>query len=211
MIPNPHLIAEGNNISKDPHTLVKYSSSFPSHKKKESYSNQKPKIDLKNKSPSLDHYRSMTQIQRNVLMKSLYVNEFDINIFNMLACLHAEIRDQKIDLQGVNFSFNDENARCKFSVVYTNFRITHSELYGHLDRSSLGKFQYFYMFNKFDDENDSYYLKFIYCPEQYLYGYIEMSPITNNYQYYEGKVDKRSGLYFTKGKEYNEDAVNKWY
>jgi hypothetical protein len=38
-----------------------------------------------------------------------------------------------------------------------------------------------------------------------------MSPITNNYQYYEGKVDERSGLDFTKGREYNEDAVNNWY
>jgi hypothetical protein len=38
-----------------------------------------------------------------------------------------------------------------------------------------------------------------------------MSPLTKNYQYYEGKIDKRIGLDFTKGKEYNVDAVNNWY
>jgi hypothetical protein len=38
-----------------------------------------------------------------------------------------------------------------------------------------------------------------------------MSPITKNYQYYESKVDERSRLDFTKGREYNEDAVNNWY
>jgi hypothetical protein len=55
LIPNPHIIVEGNKISIDPHTLVKYSSSFPSHTKKEWYSNQKPNIDLNKKLPSLDH------------------------------------------------------------------------------------------------------------------------------------------------------------
>jgi hypothetical protein len=91
MIPNPHLIVECNKISIDPHSSVKYSNSFPSHTKKEWYSSQKPKIDLQNKSPSLDHYRSMTPTQRDVVMKSLYVNIFDKNIFNMLECRHAEI------------------------------------------------------------------------------------------------------------------------
>jgi hypothetical protein len=42
-------------------------------------------------------------------------------------------------------------------------------------------------------------------------GYIEMSLLTKNYQYYESKIDKRIGLDFTKGREYNEDAVNNWY
>jgi hypothetical protein len=46
----------------DPHSLVKYSSSFTSHKRKKCYSNQKLKIDLNQKPPSLDHYRSMTLI-----------------------------------------------------------------------------------------------------------------------------------------------------
>jgi hypothetical protein len=54
-------------------------------------------------------------------------------------------------------------------------------------------------------------LKFIFSPKQYLYGYIEISPITNNYQYYERKVDKRIGLDFTKGREFNVDTVNNWY
>jgi hypothetical protein len=171
MISNPHLREEGNKISIDPHSLVKYSSSFPSHTKKEWYSSQKPKIHLQNKSPSLDHYKSMTQIQRDLLMKSLYVNENDRNIFNVLYHIHAEIQVQKINLQHMKFTFNDEDVRCKFSVVYTSFRIAHPNLYGHLDRSSLN-YQYYFMFNKFDDGDDSYYLKFIYCSEQHLYGYI---------------------------------------
>jgi hypothetical protein len=77
MIPNPHLREEGNKISIDPHTSVKYSSSFPSHTKKECYSNQKRRIDLSQKPPSLDHYRSMTSIHRDVLTKSLYIHSLD--------------------------------------------------------------------------------------------------------------------------------------
>jgi hypothetical protein len=46
MIPSPHLMVEGNKISIDPHTIVKYSTSFSSHEKKEWYSSQKQKIDL---------------------------------------------------------------------------------------------------------------------------------------------------------------------
>jgi hypothetical protein len=107
------------------------------------------------------------------------------------------LREQKIELQYVNFSFNDEDVGCKFSVVYTNFRIMHAKLYGHIDRSTLN-FQFYFMFNKFDDGDDNYYLKYMYYPKQYLYGYIEMSPITNNYQYYEGKVDNHIRLDFTK-------------
>jgi hypothetical protein len=65
------------------------------------------------------------------------------------------------------------------------------------------------MFNKFDDGDDSYYLKFIYHRVfGNIYGYIEMSPLTKNYQYYEGKIDKCIGLDFTKGREYNLTAVN---
>jgi hypothetical protein len=69
IIQNPHLREEGNKIFIDPHTLVKYSSSFPFHKQKEWYSNPKPKIDSNQKPPSLDDYRSMTPTQRDVLMK----------------------------------------------------------------------------------------------------------------------------------------------
>jgi hypothetical protein len=68
MTPN-HLIVKGTKIFIDSHSLVKYSSSFSSHKRKEWYSNQKPKMDLNQKLPSLDHYRSMTPIQRDILMK----------------------------------------------------------------------------------------------------------------------------------------------
>jgi hypothetical protein len=67
------------------------------------------------------------------------------------------------------------------------------------------------MFNKFDDGEDSYYLKFMYNPVGNIYGYTEMNPLTNNYQYYEGKVDERIGFDLTKGREYNENAVNNWY
>jgi hypothetical protein len=55
MIPNPHLREEGNKISIDPHSLVKYSSSFEPHKNSGWYLNQKVKIDLNQKPPSLDH------------------------------------------------------------------------------------------------------------------------------------------------------------
>jgi hypothetical protein len=91
MMLNPHLTEEGNKISIDLHSLMKYSSSFPSHKNKEWYSTQRPKIDFNQKLPSLDHYRSITQIERDVLIKSLYFNENDRNIFNVLVRLHEEI------------------------------------------------------------------------------------------------------------------------
>jgi hypothetical protein len=77
MIPNPYLMVEGNKISIDPHTLVKYSSNFPSHTKKEWYSNPKLKVDLEKKPPPLDQYIYMTPIQVNVLIKLLYVNVQD--------------------------------------------------------------------------------------------------------------------------------------
>jgi hypothetical protein len=47
----------------------------------------------------------MTPTQRDDLMKSMYVETFDKNIFNVLACLHAEIPEQKIELQNEKFSF----------------------------------------------------------------------------------------------------------
>jgi hypothetical protein len=172
--------------------------------------NQNLKIDLNQKPPSLDRYRSMTQNQRNVLIKSLYVNENDKIIFNVLHYLHTEIQVQKIDLQGEDFTFNDEDVRRKFSVVYTSFRIAHPNMYGHLDRLLLNYEDYF-MFNKFDDGEDSYYLKFIYCPEPHIYCYLEMNPITKNYRFYESKLDEHIGFDLIKGREYNEDAVNNWY
>jgi hypothetical protein len=67
------------------------------------------------------------------------------------------------------------------------------------------------MFNKFYDKEDSYYFKYIYNPVANIYGYIEMSPLTKNYQYYECKIDKRIGLDFTNGKKFNENAVDNWY
>jgi uncharacterized protein YijF (DUF1287 family) len=55
----------------------------------------------------------------------------------VLDTVHAEIREQKIDLQSEKFSFNDEDMRFKFSVMHTNFRIKHPKLYGNIDRSTL--------------------------------------------------------------------------
>jgi hypothetical protein len=120
------------------------------------------------------------------------------------------MRDQKGELQNVKFSYNDEDVRCKFSVVYTEFRVSHSKLYGNIDRSTLNHPCY-YMFNKFDDKEDSYYLKYIYVPKRNVYDYVEKSPLTENYQYYECDIDKHIMLDFTKGKDYNENVVSEWY
>jgi hypothetical protein len=67
------------------------------------------------------------------------------------------------------------------------------------------------MFNKFDDKEDSYYLKYIYRPDKIVYGYIEKSPFTKNYQYYESEIDNHIKLDFTKGREYNENVVSDYY
>jgi hypothetical protein len=66
------------------------------------------------------------------------------------------------------------------------------------------------MFNKFTEEDDSYYLKYIYRPDKYVYGYVEKNSLTENYQYYECDIDKHINLDFTKGKDYNEDVLEKW-
>jgi hypothetical protein len=76
------------------------------------------------------------------------------------------------------FSFNDEDVRCKFSEVYTDFRITYAELFGYIHKSSLNEFHYYYMFNKFDDKEDSYYLKFIYDPVGNIYDYIDYQQLS---------------------------------
>jgi hypothetical protein len=44
------------------------------------------------------------------------------------------MREQKGELQNKEFSYNDEDVRCKFSVGYTEFRVRHSKLYGHINR-----------------------------------------------------------------------------
>jgi hypothetical protein len=72
---NQYVKVDGNKTSIVEHSLVRHSSSFTSNKRKEKYS--KPKIDPENKPPSLEHYRSITQIQTDVLIKSLYVNIYD--------------------------------------------------------------------------------------------------------------------------------------
>jgi hypothetical protein len=67
------------------------------------------------------------------------------------------------------------------------------------------------MFNKFDDKDDSYYLKYVYYPSRDAYRYVEKSQVTKNYQYSESVIDKHIKLEFTKGREYNENIVNVWY
>jgi hypothetical protein len=51
-------------------------------------------------------------------------------------------------------------------------------------------------------------LKGIYSPTEEIYGYVKKSPLTNNYQYYESRIDRSIGLDFTKGRYYNENVVN---
>jgi hypothetical protein len=64
----------------------------------------------------------------------LYINVHDKNFFDMLSGVHKEIPSQKQDLQNEELSFNYEDVRCKFSVVYTDFRISNPVLYGNIGR-----------------------------------------------------------------------------
>jgi hypothetical protein len=74
----------------------------------------------------------MYQVERDTVIKSLYVDLREKNIFHLLKNLHLQIQEQKRDLLNNQFSYNDEDVRCKFSVVYTDFRVRHPELYGHI-------------------------------------------------------------------------------
>jgi hypothetical protein len=65
------------------------------------------------------------------------------------------------------------------------------------------------MFNKFDENEDNYNLKYILGSRKSIYGYIEKSPLSKNYQYYESTTDKHIQLDLTKGKESNEEVVEK--
>jgi predicted MPP superfamily phosphohydrolase len=40
---------------------------------------------------------------------------------------------------------------------------------------------------------------------------VEKSSLIKNYQYYEGNINKNIVLDFTKGREYNEEGIKKWY
>jgi hypothetical protein len=208
LIPNPHVKVDGNKIIIVDHPFVRHSNTLPSNKHKDLYPKQH--ISSLNRPVPLNLYRSMHQDDRDTVIKSLYVDLNEKNIFILLDNLHLQIREQKRDLLNNKFSYNDEDVRCKFSVVYTNFRVRHPKLYGNIDRSILNHTSY-YMFNKFTEEDDSYYLKYIYRPDKYIYGYIEKNPLTENYQYYECDIDKHIKLDFTKGKNYNEEAVAEWY
>jgi hypothetical protein len=98
----------------------------------------------------------MTLIEKVVIIKLLHVNVYEKNIFDVLDGVHRDMRTQKQDLQNEEFNFNDKDVRFKFSVVYTDFRVNHPKLYENIDRST-SKLDYFYMFNKFDENEDSYY------------------------------------------------------
>jgi hypothetical protein len=83
--------------------------------------------------------------------------------------------------------------------VCNDFRINHSKLYENIDRSTLN-WEYYHMLNKFDENEDTYYFKYIFCPHRAVYCYVENSPLTNNHKYYESVIDKHIILNFTKGK-----------
>jgi hypothetical protein len=70
---------------------------------------------------------------------------------------------------------------------------------------------YYYMFNKFDDKKDSYYLEYVYKLTIETYGYVEKTQLSYNYQYYECVVDNNIKLDFTKGREHNENVVSDYY
>jgi hypothetical protein len=162
LIPNPHVKVDGNKITIVNHPFVRHSNTFPSNKHKDLY----PKLNINsiNRPLPLDLYRSLTQVERNTVIKSLYVDIHEKNIFIVLKNLHLQMREQKRDLLNNQFSYDDEDVRCKFSVVYSDFRVRYPKLYGNIDRSTLNHPNY-YMFNKFTDDEDSYYLK-IYIPSR---------------------------------------------
>jgi hypothetical protein len=165
IIPNPHVKVDDNKTTFIINPLVKHSNAFLSNKHKDLYPKQN--INSENRPLPLDLYRSMTQTQRDTVIKSLYVDLREKNIFIVLKFLHVEILDGKHNLLNNEFSYDDENVRCKFSVVHTDFRVRHPKLYGNIDRSTLNHTSY-YMFNKFSEE-DSYYLKYIYTIQINMY------------------------------------------
>jgi hypothetical protein len=114
VIPNPHVKVDGNKTTFVTHTLLRHSSTFISNKKKDLYPQQK--INSENKPLPLDLYRNMNQIDRDKVIKSLYVDLHEKDIFIVLNSLHLQIREQKRDLLNNQFSYNDEDVRCKFSV-----------------------------------------------------------------------------------------------
>jgi hypothetical protein len=89
IIPNPHVKVVGNKTTFVDHSLVRYSNTFKSNKKKDLYPKQK--INLEKRPLPLDLYRSMHQIDRDTVIKSLYVNVNERNIFNVLNDLRAEM------------------------------------------------------------------------------------------------------------------------
>jgi hypothetical protein len=97
IIPNTHVKVVGNRTSIIIHPLVRRSNTFSFNKKKDLYS--KLKIDPENRSLPLHQYRGMIQTQRDVVIKSLYVNKNNKNIFNVLSSVYKEIRDQKMNFR----------------------------------------------------------------------------------------------------------------
>jgi hypothetical protein len=86
---NPQVKVVSTATSVVTHPLVRHSNTFTSNKKKDLY--LKLKIDSENRPLPLDQYRWMTQTQRDVVMKSLYVSIHEKNIFDVLISLHVEI------------------------------------------------------------------------------------------------------------------------
>jgi hypothetical protein len=81
---------------------------------------------------------------------------------------------------------------------------------GNIGRST-SKSNYYYLFNKFDEKEDSYFLKYVFCPRKAEFSYPGKSPLNNNYQYYESNIDKHIEIDLSNRKEYNEEVVVKWY
>jgi hypothetical protein len=69
----------------------------------------------------------------------------------------------------------------------------------------------FYTFNKHSDKEENNYLKFVYNHFKCLYGHVHVkhNPINERDKFYSNLTDKRMKVNFAKGKEYNEDLVNK--
>jgi hypothetical protein len=89
IIPNPHVKVDGNKTIIVAHPLVRHSSTFKSNKKKDIYPQQN--INSENRPLPLDLYRNMTQVERDTVIKSLYVDIREKNIFDLLKNLHLEM------------------------------------------------------------------------------------------------------------------------
>jgi hypothetical protein len=97
IILNPHVKVDSNKSFIVKCLLVRYLSSFTSNKKKNTYGNLD--ITLDKKPVPLHQYRYISTIKRDILIKSLYTDINNKNIFPMLDGIRREIRSEKQNLQ----------------------------------------------------------------------------------------------------------------